>query len=78
MNEQEGLPAQEEGEEEAEEEDYFLERVMDTLRKHPDLLTELMQGKCLSPLSPLCCLALMSFIYGACFCETLLCLLQVY
>ena len=54
MNEQEGLPAQEEGEE-AEAEDYFLERVMDTLRKHPDLLTELMQGKSLSPVSLLCC-----------------------
>ena len=36
---------EEEGEEEDEDEDYFLERVMETLRRHPELISELIQGK---------------------------------
>lgn len=40
--EQEEEQAEDEGEEE---EDYFLERVMETLRRHPELLSELMQDE---------------------------------
>lgn len=36
------LVEEEEGEEEPQDEEYFLEKVMETLRRHPELLTELM------------------------------------
>ena len=40
------IPVEDEDDEEDDgEEDYYLERVMDTLRRHPELLEEIMQGK---------------------------------